>query len=177
MSPAIAPVAQRLGAALGTPLTPAGLALTLALLGLYAAIALPWSLRNGFLSGSWRPSAPAALLRHSLALLLLPSLVEELLFRVVLLPHPGEGAAGGTTVAWGALALGLFVAYHPLAGRLWYPAGRRTFHDGRFLLPCAGLGLVCSLAYLNTGSLLAPLLLHWLVVLVWLDPLGGRERF
>jgi predicted Abi (CAAX) family protease len=36
--------------------------------------------------------------------------------------------------------------------------------------------VVCTIAYLATASLLAPLLIHWLVVLVWLDPLGGRQR-
>jgi predicted Abi (CAAX) family protease len=167
---------QRLGEALSTPLDPAGLALSLALLGLYAAWALPWGRRRGFLRGRWRPSPPLPLLRHALALLLMPSLVEEVLFRVLPLPRAGEGAGPAASLAWSALAVGLFVGYHPLAGRLWYRPGRHLFDDSRFLTLCTGLGLICTLAYLATGSLLAPLLLHWLVVLIWLDPLGGLEH-
>ncbi len=167
----------RLAEALTTPLAPGGLALSLALLGLYAAWAVPEGRRSGFLVGPWRPSPLPRLLRHALALLLMPSLGEELLFRVLLLPRPGEALPGGVTLAWVALAVGLFVAYHPLAGRLWYQAGRPVFEDGRFLKPCAGLGLTCSVAYLATGTVLAPVLLHWLVVLVWLEGLGGRQRF
>jgi len=68
-------------------------------------------------------------------------------FRVALLPHPleGEGLAG--TLAWGSLSLGLFVIYHPLAGRTWYPNAKRVFHDPRFLVQCtlARVGLPCRL--------------------------------
>jgi predicted Abi (CAAX) family protease len=167
---------QRCLEALQAPLGPADLALTLALLGLYAAWALPWGLRNGFLRRRWRPSPPRPLLRQAAALLWMPALVEELLFRVALLPRPGEGVPTAGALGWAALALAAFVAYHPLAGRLWYPAGRDLFHDPRFLGLCAGLGLICTLGYWATGSLLSPVLLHWLVVLVWLDPLEGAVR-
>jgi predicted Abi (CAAX) family protease len=102
--------------------------------------------------------------------------VEELLFRVVPLPRPGEAMAAAALLGWALLALVAFVAYHPLAGRLWYPAGRTLFEDPRFLGLCTGLGVVCTLAYVVTGSLVAPVLLHWLVVLVWLNPLGGAAR-
>ncbi len=175
MNPIVLVIA-RIGEALRTPLDPGGVALTLALLGLYAAIAIPWGLHSGFLQRRWRPSPPRPLLRQALALLLMPSLGEELLFRAALLPRPGEGISPAEAVLWAVLGVVLFVAYHPLAGRLWYRAGRGLFHDRRFLGLCALLGVVCTLAYLATASLLAPLLIHWLVVQIWLDPLGGRER-
>lgn len=167
---------QRILAALRTPVSAADLALTLLLLGLYAAWALPWGRRCGFLPRHWRPSPTATLLRQAGALLLMPALGEELLFRVALLPRPAEGLPALVLLAWLALGLGVFVAYHPLAGRLWYPAGRGVFDDGRFLLLCTGLGLICSVAYCASGALLPPVLLHWLVVLVWLNPLDGLHR-
>ncbi len=166
----------RMGDALRTPLDRGGAALTLALLGLYAAAAIPWGLHSGFLQRRWRPSPPRPLLRQALALLLMPSLGEELLFRAALLPRPGEGISPTGALLWAVLGLALFVGYHPLAGRLWYRLGRSLFDDPRFLALCALLGVVCTIAYLATASLLAPLLIHWLVVLVWLDPLGGRQR-
>lgn len=167
---------QRCLEALAAPLAPTDLALTLVLLGLYAAWAVPWGLASGFLRRRWCPSPPQPLLRRAAALLWMPSLVEELLFRVAPLPRPGEATAPGAALGWAALALGAFVAYHPLAGRLWYPAGRDLFHDPRFLVLCTGLGAACTLGYWCSGSLAPPVLLHWLVVLVWLDPLGGAAR-
>lgn len=166
----------RMGEALRTPLDPGGAALTLALLGLYAVAAIPWGLHSGFLQRRWRPSAPRPLLRQALALMLMPSLGEELLFRAALLPRPGEAGGAAAALLWAVLGVVLFVGYHPLAGRLWYRPGRSLFDDPRFLGLCALLGVVCTIAYLATASLLAPLLIHWLVVLIWLDPLGGRER-
>jgi predicted Abi (CAAX) family protease len=71
--------------------------------------------------------------------------------------------------------VGLFVAWHPLAGRLWYPRGRRLFDDRRFLLLAGLLGLTCVMAYQLTGSIWPPVLIHWLVVLIWLETLGGRR--
>ncbi len=166
----------RLSGALETPLDATGMALALALLGLYAAVALPWGLRSGFLQRRWRPSPPQSLFRQAMALLLMPSLGEELLFRAALLPRPAEAMAPPAALAWAVLGVALFVCYHPLAGRFWYRAGRGVFDDPRFLGLCALLGAICSLAYLATASLVAPLLIHWLVVLIWLDPLGGRDR-
>jgi predicted Abi (CAAX) family protease len=166
----------RMGDALLTPLDPGGVALTLALLGLYAATAIPLGLHSGFLQRRWRPSAPRPLLRQALTLMVMPSLGEELLFRAALLPRPGEAGGGAAGLLWAVLGLALFVGYHPLAGRLWYRLGRNLFDDPRFLGLCALLGLVCTIAYLATASLLAPLLIHWLVVLIWLEPLGGRDR-
>jgi predicted Abi (CAAX) family protease len=162
--------------ALFTPLTRRGLLLSLLLLGAYAALALPLGRRSGFLPLEPLRVRPLVLMRRAAALLFTPALIEEVLFRAALLPHPLEGMAGWSSAAWGALSLGLFVAYHPLAGRLWYPQGRRLFEDGRFLLLTSLLGLVCVIAYQVTGSLWPPVLIHWLVVVIWLELLGGRRR-
>jgi predicted Abi (CAAX) family protease len=165
---------RRLADALFTGIGAQGLALGLALLGGTAALVLPGGLRSGFLRPTpWPP--PGRLLRRSLGLVLMPSLLEELIFRVLLLPQPGEGVAPLTLLGWSGLGLGLFVAYHPLAGSLWYPPGRRLFRDPRFLVPCTLLGVICTVAYLATGSLWLPVLLHAAVVITWLERLGGRE--
>ena len=150
--------------------------MTLAILVPYALLALALGRRSGFLHAQVRWGPPLPLLRRSLGWLLMPALVEELLFRVALLPHPleGEGLAG--TLAWGSLSLGLFVIYHPLAGRTWYPNAKRVFHDPRFLVQCTLLGLACLVAYNLSGSIWPPLLIHWLAVTVWLGPLQGHRR-
>jgi len=173
--PPISTLLRRFSDALFTPLTTRGIGLCLALVGIYAAVTLPQGLRSGFLTRRWPPSSPGRLALNAASLLVMPALGEELLFRVALLPHPLEGVGLVSTLLWGALSVGLFTAYHPLASRLWYPAGRRVFSDPRFLVPCALLGLICVLAYQASGSLWLPLLLHWVVVVVWLEVLGGRR--
>jgi predicted Abi (CAAX) family protease len=173
--PPISTLLRRFGDALFTPLTTRGIGLCLALMGIYAAVVLPLGLRSGFLTRRWPPSSPGRLVPNAASLLVMPALAEELLFRVAFLPHPLEGVGLVSTLLWGALSVGLFTAYHPLASRLWYPAGRRLFSDPCFLVPCALLGVICVIAYQASGSLWPPLLLHWVVVVVWLEVLDGRR--
>lgn len=168
---------ERLGNAIATPLNGWGVALTAGLLGLYAAVVVPTGLRSGLLqpAAGGRPGRLSRLPARVAGLLVLPSLVEEGLFRVLPLPHPLEGAGAVEVIGWGLLAGGLFVAYHPLAARCWYPPGAPLFSQARFLVPCALLGLACTIAYLATGSLWPPLLLHAAVVITWLEVYGGRR--
>ncbi len=173
--PVVGLVLPRLMDAFFMPLGGAGLTLAALLLAAYAAVALTLGRRNGFLPAPWAEVRPWVLLRWAPALLLSPALVEETLFRAALLPHPLEGLGAAENLAWGALSVGLFVAWHPLAGRLWYRRGRRLFDDGRFLSLAGLLGVVCVIAYQLTGSIWPPVLIHWLVVLLWLELLGGRR--
>jgi len=168
---------ERLGNAIATPVSGRGMALTAALLGLYTAVVLPAGLRSGLLqpAAASRDARLSRLPARVAGLLVMPSLVEELLFRVLPLPHPLEGAGAVDLIGWGLLAGGLFVGYHPLAARFWYRQAEPLFRQARFLVPCALLGLVCSIAYLATGSLWPPLLLHAAVVITWLEGLGGRR--
>ena len=178
--PLLSTVLRRFSDALFTPLGGSGTGPALAVLLAYAALALELGRRSSFLPEVWnrhnwrfRPVAP--LLGQAGWLFLMPALVEELVFRVALLPHPLEGPGPAASLGWGALSVGLFVLYHPLAGISWYPQARQVFHDRRFLLQCTLLGVACVLTYNLTGSLWAPVLIHWLAVTLWLWPLGGRR--
>ncbi|MCP9926992.1 CPBP family intramembrane metalloprotease [Cyanobium sp. CH-040] len=173
--PVLGTLLQRLLDSLFPPLVPAAHGFTLLVLTIYAVLALGHGFRSGFLAGPWRWRPLPVVLPHAAGLLVMPALVEELIFRVGLLPHPLEGEHGAALLAWMALSVGLFVLYHPLAGRLWYRAGRRLFDDPRFLVQCTLLGVACAVVYVVTGSLWPPVLIHWLAVLVWLEPLQGRR--
>jgi predicted Abi (CAAX) family protease len=173
--PLVAPLLRRLLDALFQAPSSGVWGLSLALLAGYGALVIPAGLHCGLLRWQRQVGGPLALLGRSLRLLAMPALVEELIFRVALLPQPLEGPSATELLGWSSLAVGLFVAYHPLAGRLWYRQGRRLFDDRRFLLACTLLGIVCSVAYLVSGSLWSPLLIHWLVVVIWLEWLGGRR--
>jgi predicted Abi (CAAX) family protease len=175
--PVLGTLLQRLLDSLFPPVVPAAQGFSLLVLAVYAALALAQGRRSGFLPAGWRWPPLGQLLPRAAALLVMPALVEELLFRVALLPHPLEGERGSALLAWIALSVGLFVLYHPLAARLWYPQARAVFADPRFLVQCSILGLACALVYVVTGSLWPPVLIHWLAVLVWLEPLQGRQRF
>lgn len=158
------------------PFQPGDLGRCLLVLAGYGALALGLGLTTGFLALPWHWPPLRQTLRRVAGLLLMPALVEELLFRVLLIPHPSEGFPWLPQLAWSALSLGLFVLYHPVAARLWYPQARALFHDPRFLLQATLLGVACSLTYVQTGSLWPPVLIHWLAVVIWLEPFRGRER-
>jgi predicted Abi (CAAX) family protease len=65
----------------------------------------------------------------------------------------------------------MFLLHHPLNALTFYQAGSPTF-----LILANLLGLACTLVYWLTGSLWPPVLIHWIVVVVWLGWLGGLER-
>ena len=165
----------RLGEALTAPFGLAQLAIVLELIGLYGLLAIPLGLASGLLRPPWRLLTWLAWLRLGASLLLLPALLEEGLFRVLLLPRSLLELEPMAQAGWVALSVGLFVLYHPLSGWLWYPEGRGLFQQARFVVPCSLLGLVCVIAYASNGSLWAPVLIHWFTLLIWLGPCDGAR--
>ncbi|NJM47109.1 MAG: CPBP family intramembrane metalloprotease domain-containing protein [Alkalinema sp. RU_4_3] len=160
---------------LGSISIPHGLDWLIALgaLGLYGAIAIPYGFSRGFLKWArWEVPKPKKL---TIQLFFMPALVEELLFRVLLLPGP----LATTWWVWGGWAIAgivLFVLYHPLNARTFYPAGNPTFLEGHFLRLAGLLGVVCTAVYALTSSLLLITLIHWVVVWIWLSRMGGLGR-
>lgn len=148
------------------------------ILGGYGLIALVWGLKTGFLSLPYSSSTPShsMQIRVWLSSLIMPALVEELLFRGLLIPHPQEGVGWVTLLLWSGFSLLLFVLYHPLNARTFYKAGDPTFFNATFLFLAALLGLACTGVYLFTGSIWPGTMIHWLVVAIWLLYLGGLER-
>lgn len=174
--PILSTLLRRLIDSVSMPLQPVDWWRTLAILLGYGAITLPLGWKSGFLR--WQPAIVPVkpLLLGTAQLLVMPALIEELVFRIVLIPHPLEGAPIASSLGWGAVSLVLFVLYHPLNARIAYPAGNPTFLQPIFLGLAGLLGIACSLAYIGTGSLWMPMLLHWVVVTVWLWGLGGAAR-
>jgi predicted Abi (CAAX) family protease len=143
----------------------------------YGLIALGFGWKTGFLKfdnrfkGSWK--------QESLfvgKLFFLPALVEEFLFRLLLIPHPIETAIFVDIMRWSIISLAAFIVYHPLNALTFYPAGKPTFWDWRFLTLAGLLGAVCSIAYYTTGSIWSPVLIHWIVVVSWIKIFGGQKQ-
>lgn len=148
------------------------------ILVVYGLIALAWGIKTGFLAPlQLSSSLPRSIqIRVWVSSLIMPALVEELLFRCLLIPHPQEGVWWVTLLLWSGFSLLLFVLYHPLNARTFYKAGDPTFFDPTFLFLAALLGLACTGTYIFTGSVWPGTIIHWLVVAIWLVYLGGRER-
>jgi predicted Abi (CAAX) family protease len=146
--PVVGTLVNRVLASLLPPFQPGDLLRSLAIVVGYGVLALVLGFATGFLSRPWSWPPLGQMLPRVAGLLVMPALVEELLFRALLIPHPIEGFPWPPQLAWIALSLGLFVLYHPVAARLWYPQGRPLFDDPSFLLQATLLGLACSLAFL-----------------------------
>lgn len=174
--PVLGRLAQRSADAFVTGLTPFRTLVGLGLLGLYALVALPYGFKSGFLAKQGSALSPLGLGLGLVRTFFIPALVEEMIFRVWILPHPIEGVPMARWLLWGLLSLGLFVVYHPLMGKFFYKRAYPTFTDRRFLGLMGGLGVILIAAYRITGSLWVVTLMHWVVVVVWLFGLGGLAR-
>jgi predicted Abi (CAAX) family protease len=156
-------------------LTPQHWCMTGELLVCYGLLAVPIGWRTGFL----QPRLMAAPLSHYLivptTLLVLPSLLEEVVFRVLLVPHPTESLPHTRLMVETSVSLLLFVAWHPVNGWLVSPVTRPILTDRRFLFLATLLGAICTLAYRWSGSLWPPVLIHWLVVTLWVTCFGGHR--
>ena len=108
--------------------------------------------------------------------LIAPAILEELFFRVLLLPSSQENIGLNDLFFQSIISLFLFIIYHPLNAMIFFPAGRKTFFDPVFLSLAALLGLVCTITYLQSGSIWLPVFIHWLMVIIWLLCLGGLKK-
>lgn len=150
--------------------------ITTILLFILTLFCLPIGLWRNFLKVEKLRVSQKVMLSIIAGSLLLPAISEELFFRVLLIPHPQENARTGAIWFWGSMSLVLFIIYHPLNAVTFFPTGRKTFFHPVFLLLAAVLGMVCSMVYLQSGSLWLPVIIHWLVVVVWLVFLGGYKQ-
>jgi predicted Abi (CAAX) family protease len=174
--PVVSTLLRRLTDATFMPLTPRNWLITLGTLLGYGAIALPLGWRYGFLRRALAIPAVKHWPIHLVSLFVMPALVEELMFRVALVPHPLEGVSLMSWLGWSLVSLGLFVLYHPFSARTYYGAGNPTFFEPIFWWLSGLLGVACTLAYSLTASLWSAVLIHWIVVVVWLWGLGGQQR-
>ncbi|MGB6016774.1 MAG: CPBP family glutamic-type intramembrane protease [Nodosilinea sp.] len=169
-------VAQRLADAFATGLSwPMGL-LGLGAIALFGLVALPLGLKSKFLVRQSAVASPLSLGLDALRRLIAPALVEETVFRVMLLPHPLEEVPGDRWLLWGVVSLVAFIGYHVVLDNTLYKGAKAGLSDPRFLGLAGWLGLVLIGAYWITGSLWLVTLMHWAVVLVWIYSFGGWAR-
>jgi predicted Abi (CAAX) family protease len=141
--------------------------------GIFLCCALPLGLLTGLLRASVPHVAPAVMLGTSAIVFVHPAFVEELIFRVLLLPRETATIRRGRLTVMAVAALALYVASHPLNAILFRPQLRSLFESSAYLSLAALLGATCTAAYWISRSIWPPVLIHWLTVLVWLYLFGG----
>ncbi|WP_368736767.1 CPBP family glutamic-type intramembrane protease [Nostoc sp. CHAB 5715] len=107
----------------------------------------------------------------------IPGLSEEIVFRVLFLPHPTENPSLKTQIIWMIITSVAFIIYHPFQGLTWNPGGREVFINPNFLILAALLGVICTIAYLISGSIWLSVIIHWLAVVIWIVLLDGFAKF
>lgn len=136
-----------------------------------SALTLATMAAIGFTTGLYHltPTQPDLALRM-LTVILIPALGEEIPFRAVLTPGPGEGRRPWVEIG---VATGLYVLWHVVEALTFLPNAAPVFLRPDFLLCCAVLGLGCAVTKRVTGSVWPAVLLHWALVVVWQTWLGG----
>ncbi|MBP0020839.1 MAG: CPBP family intramembrane metalloprotease [Cyanobacteria bacterium SBLK] len=172
--PPIAIAIERLASAF-TKLNLSQVRVILATLIIYGAIAIPLARFSGFIPSSFTPYRPLKQRWGLIYIFFFPAFFEELIFRVLLLPHPTERVATLTWGFWAIASLFGYIIYHPLNARTFYRAGNPTFFKPIFLILTGLLGLACTIAYFLTYSIWVIAIVHWLVVAVWLFTLDGKK--
>lgn len=137
----------------------------------YLLVAAPLAVATGLVGPAVPTPTPIGLASQSLRVLLLPAIVEEVVFRVLPNPHPLERPGARAVLVSGVLSLAAYLLLHPLTGLL--AEAPTPFLEPSFLFLAGLLGAACLLLYRRSGSLWPPVLLHWLVVTGWLA-LGGQ---
>ncbi len=118
----------------------------------------------------WSPVTDmTALLFTAGILFFVPALLEELVFRGVLLSWLTQ-----LTPRWGAwLSTLLFVAWHPLQALTVGPPWADMFLRPSFWIATLILGIILSHIRIRSQSLWPVILIHWFAVLIWKSLLGG----
>ena len=131
---------------------------SLLLFGVFALIAAYLgqheSLFKFSLTDEWRPFIVVAVIA-----ILVPSLAEEMVFRVLLGGRTGWLRAG--------IAIAAFVLWHPVQVWLGLPMAQPVFLEPAFLAIVALLGLVCTVSYRTSGAIWPPVAIHWGTVVLW----------
>ena len=140
---------------------------------LLVVITTPIGLQSGFLRIERMAGNLWRLVVVALTLAIQPAMLEEFLFRALLLPHPAQSHPLRITLPWAVVGLVAFILSHPINGIFIRKTARSLFTDPLFLIFAGLLGVACTAAYLISGSIWPPVLIHWAVVTPWILFLGG----
>ena len=114
-------------------------------------------------------------IRLAIAMWFFPSLLEEFVFRGLLIPRHAADKGNSKAAAYVLISTALFVIWHPINAWLFNTTARAFFYDPVMLLIIALMGLCCGISYVLTRSLWIPVSIHWLTIVAWVFLLGGHS--
>lgn len=123
----------------------------------------------GFATGLVQPEAPSwfELLVLPPLLIIYPSIIEESVFRGLLLPRALLSASRLRRFGAVSLSTGAFVLMHPINAWFVDLSDTSQFLEPAFIAIVTALGYTCAYLYLRSGSLWPAIALHWATVVVW----------
>jgi predicted Abi (CAAX) family protease len=143
--------------------------------GFFLACALPVGLLSGLLRPGLSRFTPVEMIGSGVLLFVQPALVEEIVFRGLLLPREGRSLPRRRLIVVAGAALFVYVASHPINALLFRPQALGLFGSTPYLALATLLGLACTATYLISRSIWPSVVIHWLTVFTWIWMLGGRN--
>ncbi|TFH32148.1 MAG: CPBP family intramembrane metalloprotease [Anaerolineales bacterium] len=140
---------------------------------LFGLFARWFGLRSGLIKKEKTALSSGQRIVFGVRVFLHPALVEESIFRGLLLPSPASESLTPAVATWYLVSLLLFIGAHPLNGFLLRKSARRVFTNPAFITLAGLLGLFASAMYAYSGSLWPPILFHGVMVYTWLVHYGG----
>ena len=150
--------------------------IALSLVFITAIVCLTLGLPSGFLKIS-KPNLPIhKLISAAVVCFFFPGVAEELIFRVIPLPHITENVSINTCLIWVVLSLFAYVIVHPLNALTFYKRALPVFTRPVFLVSVSVLGIACTVSYLQSGSIWTAVIIHWSIVVSWLFIFKGYQE-
>ncbi len=110
-----------------------------------------------------------------LSLFIFPSFLEESFFRGILIPNNTKESGLKAIIIFTLGSAILFTLWHPFNALTINLSAKAIFLNPYFLIIVFCLGVICSLSYIYSKSLWAPILIHWAAAVIWVIFLGGRN--
>jgi len=110
-----------------------------------------------------------------LSLFIFPSFLEESFFRGILIPKNTKEKGPKTVLVLTLISATLFTLWHPFNALTINLNAKEIFLNPYFLIIIFCLGVICSLSYIYSKSLWAPIIIHWATTVIWVIFLGGRN--
>jgi predicted Abi (CAAX) family protease len=142
---------------------------------IFVACAGPIGLASGLLSPTTPHLTIERIFSTAAIVFIQPALLEEVVFRGLLLPRNPRSVSRPRLVSVAVVALALYVVSHPINAMLFRPGALHVFANPVYLVLATLLGIACTAAYFISKSLWPPVAIHWAAVLIWLWFLGGER--
>jgi predicted Abi (CAAX) family protease len=149
---------------------------TVFLLLIIGLICLPIGFQSGLLDVRVLHLSFLGIVKILVSRFFFPCFAEELLFRVLLLPRPTPNTPVNIQLTMAFISIVLYVIGHPIFAALVYQKAFGVFTNPGFLLSTLILGITLTISYWHSRSIWSPVVIHWIVVIVWLLIFDGYSK-